>query len=87
MTTKDGKRQHRQLGAIFFADVVGYSFLMGRDEGATHAITSELIGEFKHHIDGFQGEILNIAGDNVLAFFGSVVNAVVGLAPSQSASV
>jgi TolB-like protein/class 3 adenylate cyclase len=76
MTTKGGKRQQRQLGAILFADVVGYSFLMGRDEGATHAITSELIGEFEHHIDGFQGEILNIAGDGVLAFFGSVVNAV-----------
>jgi TolB-like protein/Flp pilus assembly protein TadD len=76
MTTNDPERQQRRLGAILFADVVGYSFLMGKDEVATHAMTWELIREFEHHIDRFQGEILNVAGDGVLALFGSVVNAV-----------
>ncbi len=76
MAAKEDERQQRRLGAILFADVVGYSFLMGRDEGATHAITKELIREFEHHIDGFGGEILSISGDGVLAFFDSVVNAV-----------
>ncbi len=76
MTASEDERQQRRLGAILFADVVGYSFLMGRDEGATYAITKELIREFEHRIDGFRGEILNILGDGVLAFFDSVVNAV-----------
>ena len=76
MTASDGPRRQRRLGAIFFADVVGYSALMGRDELATHATTRESIAEFERRIGRFDGKILNVAGDGVLAFFGSVVNAV-----------
>lgn len=68
-------RQQRQLGAIIFADVVGYSFLMGQDEVATYMTTTKFIREFEDQIKKFQGKILNVAGDGILAFFGSVVNA------------
>ena len=59
-----------------FADVVGYSALMGVDEEEAHAVVSDVIGEFKDHIGEYQGEILNVSGDGVLAFFDSVRAAV-----------
>ena len=59
-----------------FADVVGFSTLMGVNEEATLAVVNELIREFKDHIGEFRGEILNVSGDGVLAFFESVLAAV-----------
>jgi len=59
-----------------FADVAGFAALMGANEEATYAVVSELIGEFKDHIGAFQGEVLNVAGDGILAFFESVLSAV-----------
>lgn len=75
MTNGTDGRKQRRLGAIVFADVAGYSFLMGQNEVATHETTTKFIGEFERQIEKFQGKVLNVAGDGVLAFFGSVVNA------------
>jgi len=73
MTTKDFKRK---LSAIFSADVAGYSRLMGEDEAATvEAITAcrEIMGGL---IRQHRGRVVDSPGDNLLAEFGSVVDAV-----------
>jgi len=66
----------RKLSAIFSADVAGYSRMMGEDEAATvEAITtsrkimSELIRQHR-------GRVVDSPGDNLLAEFASVVDAV-----------
>jgi adenylate cyclase len=67
----------RRLAAIFAADVVGYSRLMGVDEEGTHerfkAHLRELVDPKirEHH-----GRIVKTTGDGVLAEFASVVDAV-----------
>lgn len=73
MTTPDTKRK---LAAILSADVKGYSRLMSLDEEATvktlkqHRLTvSGLVGEHR-------GRVVDSPGDNILAEFGSVVDAV-----------
>src|SRR6476620_1982738 len=66
----------RKLTAIFSTDVAGYSRLMGDDEEATirtltayRAVISSLI---HHH----RGRVVDSPGDNLLAEFASVVDAV-----------
>jgi adenylate cyclase len=69
-------RMERKLAAIFSTDVAGYSRLMGDDEEATirtltayRAVISSLI---HHH----RGRVIDSPGDNLLAEFASVVDAV-----------
>ena len=67
----------RRLAAIFAADVVGYSRLMGADEEGTlerlKALRRQLIDpKIKEH----RGRIVKTTGDGVLAEFPSVVDAV-----------
>jgi adenylate cyclase len=73
MTTQGVKRK---LTAILSADVKGYSRLMGEDEKGTvrtlNAYKEALTGLIQHH----QGRVVDAPGDNVLAEFGSVVDAV-----------
>jgi adenylate cyclase len=66
----------RKLTTIFSADVAGYSRLMGEDEAATvktlehhKAIMAELIRQHRGHV-------VDSPGDNLLAEFTSVVDAV-----------
>jgi len=66
----------RKLTTIFSADVAGYSRLMGNDEAATvrtievyRKVMSELITQHR-------GRVIDSPGDNLLAEFGSVVDAV-----------
>jgi adenylate cyclase len=66
----------RKLAAIFSADVAGYSRLMGEDEEATiRTLTAyrEVMGTLiqQHH-----GRVVDSPGDNLLAEFASVVDAV-----------
>jgi class 3 adenylate cyclase/pimeloyl-ACP methyl ester carboxylesterase len=73
MTTQEVKRK---LAVILSADVKGYSRLMGEDEIGTIQtlnIYKELIANFiQHH----HGRVVDAPGDNVLAEFASVVDAV-----------
>jgi adenylate cyclase len=69
-------RTKRKLRAILSADVKGYSILMADDEAATvKTLTAyrDLISSLtrKH-----QGRVVDSPGDNILAEFGSVVDAV-----------
>ena len=66
----------RRLAAILSADVAGYSRLMGADEAATVAALEESRAIFRDHIAAHRGRVVDTAGDNVLAVFDSVVEAV-----------
>ena len=73
MTTQEVKRK---LTAILSADVKGYSRLMGEDEiGTIHTLNTykEIMANLiqQHH-----GRVVDAPGDNVLAEFASVVDAV-----------
>src|SRR5258706_3062420 len=66
----------RKLAAIFSTDVAGYSRLMGDDEEATiRTLTTyrELISSL---IQQYRGRVVDSPGDNLLAEFASVVDAV-----------
>jgi TolB-like protein/class 3 adenylate cyclase/cytochrome c-type biogenesis protein CcmH/NrfG len=73
MATQDFKRK---LTAILSADVKGYNRLMKEDEEATvRTITAyrEVIGTI---VQKHRGEVVDSPGDNILAEFASVVDAV-----------
>jgi TolB-like protein/Flp pilus assembly protein TadD len=76
MSRHEAESGHRQLGAIVFADVVGYSDLMGEDELATHEAVKGHLGTFEQYSVRYEGEILQVRGDGILALFDSIVNAV-----------
>jgi adenylate cyclase len=73
MTAQEVKRK---LTAILSADVKGYSRLMGEDEKETvrtlNAYKEVMAGLIEHH----RGRVVDAPGDNVLAEFASVVDAV-----------
>jgi len=73
MATEDFKRK---LTAILSADVKGYSRLMGEDDKATvRTITAyrEVITEI---VQKHRGRVVDSPGDNILAEFASVIDAV-----------
>ena len=67
----------RTLAAIMAADVAGYSRLMGDDEQATMDMLNICRDVFRKRISEHEGRVVDTAGDNVLATFPSVVEAVV----------
>jgi len=73
MTNQEVKRK---LAAILSADVKGYSRLMGENEVQTLKTLSAYFQIMTTLIQKYQGKVLNIAGDNLLADFESVVDAV-----------
>jgi len=73
MTTKNVKRK---LRAILSADVQGYSRLMGDDEVATVKTITEYRETLSSIVNKYNGRVVDSPGDNVLAEFGSVVDAV-----------
>jgi adenylate cyclase len=73
MTTQEVKRK---LAAIFSADVKGYSRLMGEDEEGTIRTLNTYKEVMLSLIQQQRGRVVDAPGDNVLAEFGSVVDAV-----------
>jgi adenylate cyclase len=73
MNTQDFKRK---LTAVFSADAAGYSRLMGENEAATvktlEAYKQVMFSLIKQH----RGRVIDSPGDNILAEFASVVDAV-----------
>jgi len=66
----------RRLAAIFAADVVGYSRLMGADEAGTlTALRGHREALIEPAIADHRGRIVKLMGDGVLAEFASAVNA------------
>src|SRR3989304_4588717 len=73
MTTQEVKRK---LTAILSADVKGYSRLMGEDEEWTVHTLNTYKDMMRGFIQQHRGRIVDAPGDNVLAEFASVVDAV-----------
>jgi len=66
----------RKLTAILSADAVGYSRLMGDNEEATIRTLTEYRDAITALVDQHKGRVVDSPGDNVLAEFASVVDAV-----------
>jgi adenylate cyclase len=66
----------RKLTAILSADVKGYSRLMGEDEDATIRTLTTYRDLMTTLIQKHRGRVVDSPGDNLLAEFGSVVDAV-----------
>jgi adenylate cyclase len=73
MPTTDLKRK---LAAILSADVKGYSRLMGEDEEWTVRTLNTHKGAIRTLVGQHRGRVVDSPGDNLLAEFGSVVDAV-----------
>jgi adenylate cyclase len=70
------ERAKRKLTAIFSADVKGYSRLMREDELATVETLKKYREIMASLIQEYRGRVVDTPGDNVLAEFSSVVDAV-----------
>lgn len=70
------KVSKHKLTAIFYADVVDYSRLTGRDEIGTHKSVMDVLDFASETIKSDSGVVLRYAGDAILAEFSSVVAAV-----------
>jgi len=66
----------RKLAAILSADVKEYSRLMREDEAATVQTVTEYRQVMTSLIDQHHGRVVDAVGDNLLAEFSSVVDAV-----------
>jgi class 3 adenylate cyclase len=73
MTSQEVKRK---LAAILSADVKGYSRLMGEDEEWTVRTLSAYRKIIRNLIQQYRGRVVDAPGDNLLAEFASVVDAV-----------
>jgi adenylate cyclase len=69
------RKTKRKLTAILNADVKGYSRLMEDDEEATVRTITVYREVMTGHIQGHNGRVVDAKGDNVLAEFPSVVDA------------
>ena len=67
--------QRRQLAAILFTDIVGYTAMMQQDEQNAVTITKRYINVLKKSVLLHGGEILNDYGDGSLCAFSSVTAA------------
>jgi len=68
--------QSRQLAAIMFTDIVGYTALMGNDEQKAFSILNKNRALHKPVIEEFNGRWIKELGDGVMASFNTVSDAV-----------
>ncbi len=80
MTTQDFKRK---LTAILSADVKGYSRLMGEDDKATVRTITAYRKVITEVVQKHRGRVVDSPGDNILAEFASVIDAVSGAVEIQ----
>ena len=67
--------QNRQLAAILFTDIVGYTAMMQQDEQKALAVTRHYIAVLNRSVEIHHGQISNDYGDGSLCTFPSVINA------------
>jgi class 3 adenylate cyclase len=77
------ERDKRKLSAVLSADVKGYSRLMGADESGTVRTLKEYREIVAELIQRYRGRVVDSPGDNLLAEFDSVVDAVDGAVEVQ----
>ena len=78
--------QTRQLAAIMFTDIVGYTALMGDDEKRAFDLLRKNRELQKPLISQFRGQWIKELGDGVLASFQTVTDAVACAMKIQMAS-
>ena len=66
----------RKLTAILSADVKGYSRLMSEDEAGTIRTLTAYREVIANSVESHGGRVIDSPGDNLLAEFGSIVEAV-----------
>ncbi len=71
----DPENYHRKICAIWSADVAGYSRLIGEDEEATVRTLTQYRQSMFDLIRRHRGRVVDSPGDNLLAEFASVVDA------------
>ncbi len=69
-------QQNRQLAAIMFTDIVGYTAMMQEDEQSAVIITKRYVAILRQHVSLHGGEILNDYGDGSLCTFSSATEAI-----------
>lgn len=68
--------QARQLAAIMFTDIVGYTALMGKDEQKAFDLLRKNREIHKPVIEEFNGRLIKELGDGIMAIFPTVSDAV-----------
>ena len=68
--------QSRQLAAIMFTDIVGYTSMMGSDENKAIAVIKHYNATLEKWVTHFHGQIINYYGDGSLCIFSSATDAV-----------
>jgi TolB-like protein/class 3 adenylate cyclase/Flp pilus assembly protein TadD len=66
----------RRLGAVLFADVAGYSRLMGEDEVGTALAVKGRLKVLHDACARYNGEVLQVRGDGAFLLFSSAIEAV-----------
>ena len=75
----------RQLSAIMFTDMVGFTALMQDDEHRAKSIRDRHRDTLRQSIEKHGGEIVQFYGDGTLSIFGSAVDAVSSAVAAQQA--
>jgi adenylate cyclase len=68
--------QSRQLAAIMFTDIVGYTAMMQQNEQKAVAVIKHYNTTLEKWVTRFSGQVLNYYGDGSLCIFSSVIDAV-----------
>jgi adenylate cyclase len=69
-------QKNRQLAAIMFADMTGYTALMGENEQHASILRHRQRSALDKFIPGHNGKIIQYFGDGTLSIFGSAIDAV-----------
>ncbi len=75
-TTNPNFTMTQKLGAVLFADVVGYSRLMSQNELDTYNALKSLISDLESSCAKHQGRVVEVRGDGILALFETATSAV-----------
>ncbi len=68
--------QSRQLAAIMFTDIVGYTAMMQQDEQKAVAVIKHYNSTLEKFVTQFNGRVLNYYGDGSLCIFSSATDAI-----------
>lgn len=68
--------QSRQLAAIMFADIVGYTAMMQDDEALTLNLRDKLKNKLETELALHGGKIVKFSGDGALCSFGSAIESI-----------
>jgi len=68
-------QQNRRLAAILFADIVGYTALMQKDEANANVLLEKFHNTLQQQVESHNGQVINNYGDGCVCTFESAVSA------------